>query len=330
MKRSIAVLLVILTLGIRVTPLAAEAPGKPRIPVIGMLGDDPATHLTLGDAFRERLRDLGYVEGQNIAFESRWSRGQRGQFPALAADLVRLPVDLLVTAGTPATVAAQQATATIPIVMIIADSPLDSGVVTGLARPGGNITGLATVAPEIGGKRLELLKEVLPQASRVAVLHQTPPSGQPFHLAARALVAAVQGLHLMLLPTVADRPDQLADALAALTQARVDALYVGDNPVTWVHRRLILDFTATHHMPAIYSAREFVEAGGLVSYGINLTQNFWRAATYVDKILKGTKPGDLTMEQAMHFGLVINLKTAQALDLTIPPSLLFQADEVIR
>jgi putative ABC transport system substrate-binding protein len=280
------------------------------------------------EAFRQGLRDLGYVEGQNLVIESRYAEGREERLPDLAAELVRLKVDVIV-AGGPAIRAAQHATSTIPIVMAVTGDPVQSGYVASLARPGGNITGVSVLGAELTGKRLEILKETVPQSTRIAVLANpaTPTYGALMHdltVTARAL-----GLHLHVLELRS--PDELDPAFAAMRRAGAEALFVVEDPLLIDHLRgRIADLAATHRLPAIYSWKMSVAAGGLMSYGPSMPDMTRRAATYVDKILKGTTPGELPVERPMKFELVINLKTAKALGLTIPPTLLFQADEVIQ
>jgi putative ABC transport system substrate-binding protein len=278
----------------------------------------------LWEAFRHGLRDLGYVEGQNIILEYRFAAGQNERLPALAAELVQLQVDVLVTNSGPGAQAAKDATTTIPIVTTTSGHY----VVAGLAQPGGNITGLTLMAPELGGKRLELLKEALPHVSRVAVLWNAGNPVSPDEL--REVEAAARGLGLQLHARAIRHPDELASAFAALTREGAEALIALADAVFWSHRVRVVALAAQHRLPAVFDAREFAEAGGLMTYGPSVPDSYRRAAIYVDKILKGMKPADLPVEQPMKFELVLNLKTAQALGITMPPSLLLQADKVIR
>ena len=304
-------------------PLVAEAQ-QPRGKAarIGLLGDVP---LFLDEAFRQGLRELGYVEGQNIVIEHRSPEWKYERLPGLAADLVRLNVDIIVAASPAATKAAKQATSTIPIVFTVSGDPVADGFVASLARPGGNVTGLATIGPELVGKQLEMLKAVAPKVSRVAVLQNPDTHGGVLRQAegsARGL-----GLHLQILE--ARTPSQIEAAFAAMSSQRVDGILVMRDAVFRAQRVQITALAAKKRLPAVYGLREEAEAGGLIAYGTSVPQLYRRAATYVDKILKGEKPGDLPVEQPTKFELVINLKTAKALGLTIPPSLLQRADQVI-
>jgi putative ABC transport system substrate-binding protein len=325
-------LLVTLTLSCLVGPLAAEAQSAGNIARIGVLdlGHSSPAAVELQRAFRQALRELGWVEGHNLAFESRWSAGDRDQLRDLAAELVRLKVDVITATGASAIRAAQQATRTIPIVMLGTTDPVGSGFVASLARPGGNITGVSTLQADLTLKRLELLKEAIPGLSRVTVLGDTISRGTIRAMISeqKAQVERALGVQLHLLEV----PDPSAPepAFAAITQARADALMVLPSQQLGAYATRIVDLVARSQLPAIYPAREYVEAGGLMAYARDRAEEFQRAAAYVDKILKGAKPADLPVEQPTKFLLVINLKTAQALGLTIPSHLLFQADEVIR
>jgi putative tryptophan/tyrosine transport system substrate-binding protein len=328
MTRPTIEFLVTLALGLVVVPLADAQPvGK--VPRIGVLGlRPPAAFVFQIEAFRQGLRELGYIEGQDLAIEYRYAEGNLEQLPALAAELVHLPVDIIVTWTTPAIQAAQQATTTIPIVMAASGDPIRTGFVESLARPGGNITGLTILSAELSAKRLELLTQLVPGLARVAVLW-TPanpaivPEWQATQEAARRLGVQAQSLEIQ-------GPDDFAKAFAAATQEHAQALYQTTDALFARHRDQILDFAAKSRLPASFHSRPFVEAGGLMSYGPNHAALWHRAATYVHKILRGATPADLPVEQPTTFELVINLKTAQALELTIPPTLLFQATEVIR
>ncbi|HEV8458500.1 MAG TPA: ABC transporter substrate-binding protein, partial [Methylomirabilota bacterium] len=283
------------------------------------------------EAFRQGLRDLGYVEGRNVVIEYRDAEGNVERLPALAAELVALKVDVIVVGGTPAVLAAKQATKTIPIVFTVAADPVADGLVTSLARPGGNVTGLSNLGPELVGKCLEQLKQAVPGVSRVAVLWQPGAFGErtekdmlkEAEVAARALGVRPQFVE-------ARGPDDFDRAFSDMTRARAGALTVLLSPMFFNERRRLVDLAAKNRLPAVYQVREFVDAGGLMSYGANLADLVRRAATYVDRILKGAKPGDLPVEQPTKFELVINLKTAKALGLTIPQSVLGRADEVIQ
>jgi putative ABC transport system substrate-binding protein len=285
----------------------------------------------LHEAFRQGLRDLGYVEGRNVVIEYRDAEGKPERLPALAAELVALKVDVIVVASTPPALAAKQATKTIPIVFTAVGDAVTDGLVASLARPGGNVTGLSTAGPDLVGKRLEQLKQAVPGVSRVAVLWQPRGLGErtekemlkEAEVAGRALGVRLQFVE-------ARGPADLDRAYSEMTKARARALAVLATPMFISERRRLVDLAAKNRLPTVYLFREFVDAGGLMAYGANLADVFRRAATYVDKILKGAKPADLPVEQPTKFELVINLKTAKALGLTIPPSLLQRADEVIQ
>jgi putative ABC transport system substrate-binding protein len=315
----------IITLGLFVTSLAVEAqqPGKGYR--IGVLA---TTYLPPFDAFREGLRALGYVEGQNLVLEYRWAEQRLQLFPDLAADLVRRQVDVIVTWGTPAAQAAKNATGTIPIVMAAIGDAVGTGLVPSLARPGGNITGLSAQNPELEGKRLQLLKEAVPTASRIALLWN--PTNPLHALVLKETQVAAEQLGVQLQSVELPNPPDLEGAFTAMTLQHADALTVAPDTFFVLNRTRLAELAIQYHLPAIYLYKEHVHAGGLMAYGPNYHDLFRRAATYVDKILKGAKPADLPVEQAMKFELVINLKTAQALGITMPPMLLFQADEVIR
>jgi len=318
--------------GLLALPLAAEAQQAAKAARIGYLasGGDPGASPT-GRAFLQGLRDLGYVEGRNVVIEYRFAEEKLERLPALAAELVALKVDVIVAPNTPAALAAKQATRTIPIVFSFAADPLTSGLVTSLARPGGNVTGLSLLGPELVGKCLELLKETVPRVSRVAYLWQPGAldERQEKDRLKRAEVAA-RALGMQLQFVGARGPEDFDRAFTDMTRARAGALTVLGGAMLFTERRRLVDLAAKNRLPAMYSWREFVDAGGLMAYGPNLTDSQRRAATYVDKILKGAKPGDLPVEQPTKFELVINLKTAKALGLTIPPSVLGRADEVIQ
>ena len=316
-----------LTLGALVVPLAVEAQQKvPRIGILWSVSSTTASRWAA--AFRQELGRLGYVEGQNITIEERWAEGRFDRLESLAAELVRLNVDILVTTTTPGARAGQQATRTIPIVMALVSDPVESGVVANLARPGGNVTGLSLMHPELSRKRLELLKELIPKVSRVAVLSNpanpiSPPLLRETEAAARSLGVQLQ--------VVAVRDSAgLDSAFSAMTRGRAGALVVIPDFVFMDQRVRIVSLAAESRLPAMYPWREPVDAGGLMSYGPSVSDMFRRAATYVDKILKGAKPGELPVEQPTKFELVINLKTAKSLGLTIPQSLIQRADHVIQ
>jgi putative ABC transport system substrate-binding protein len=321
-------LAVALTLGITLAPLAAEAQQAGKVYRIGVL---ERTSLTLNaanfDAFREGLRELGYVEGKNLIIEYRSVEGRSERFLDLATELVGLKVDLIVTRGTPAALAAKKATGAIPVVMAASGDPVGGGIVTSLARPGGNVTGLSAVVADVMGKRLELLREAIPAGSQLAaLLNMSNPAVAPEW---EELEATAQRHRMKLqLLDVRTRGD-LERAFEASVQQHIQALVVGIDDLTLMHRRIIVDLAAKHRLPAIYASKEFVDAGGLMTYGVNYPHLYRRAATYVDKILRGTKPADLPVEQPTKFELVINLKTAKALGLTIPQSVLLRADQII-
>jgi putative ABC transport system substrate-binding protein len=309
-------------------PLAARAQRPEKIPSVGILWQNPlAPTVQLVDAFRQGLRELGYVEGQNITIELRSAEGRVERLPALAAELVRLNVDVIMTATTPSIRAAQQATKTIPIVMGNSQDPVSEGFVASLARPRGNITGQSLQSPDLAAKRLQLLKEVVPTVSRIAVLWN---SGDPaLALSFKETAAAAQTLHVQLQSLRVRGHEEFKTAFRAAVQDGAEALVVLEDALTYPHRTEIAELAKSNRLPAMYGLREFAEAGGLMAYGPNLVAIYRQAATYVDKILKGARPADLPVEQPTRFELVINLKTAKALGLTIPPSLIAVADQVI-
>jgi ABC-type uncharacterized transport system substrate-binding protein len=317
-----------LTGGLLAAPLAAEAQQAAKIARIGYLETNLAARPHLTEAFRQGLRDLGYVESRNVVIEYRDAEGKLERYPALAAELVALKVDVILAPNTVAALAAKQATKTLPIVFIAAD-PVASGLVTSLARPGGNVTGLSGLP--LVGKRLELLTQAVPGVSRVAVLWQPGGQGERTDkdMVKEADVAA-RALGVRLQVVEARGPDDFDRAFSGMTRARADALLVLGGTMFITERRRLVDLAAKNRLPAVYQWREFVGAGGLMAYGVNTADLYRRAATYVDKILKGTKPADLPVEQPTKFELVINLKTAKALGLTIPQSVLGRAGEVIQ
>ncbi len=307
-------------------PAEAQAPGK--VPRIGFLSPISSTNDPRLEAFLQGLRDLGYVEGKTIAIEYRFAEGRSEGLPALAAELVRLKVEVIVTAAPAATEAARQATSTIPIVFGVSGDPVAVGLVASLARPGGNITGLASIAPEVVGKELELLKEVAPKVSQVAILQNSSNPGHPVVL--RQAEGAARALGVQLHIVQARTPPEIDAAFTAMRSQRVGGVLVLRDALFLAERAQIAALAAKSRLPAVYGFREQAEAGGLMAYGASVPAMYRRAATYVDKILKGAKPADLPVEQPTKFELVINLKTAKALGLTIPPSLLQRADEVIQ
>ena len=280
-------------------------------------------------AFRQGLRELGYIEGRNIDIVYRYTNGD-DQLPELAAELVRLKVDVIVTSSTAATRAAKNATTTIPIVMAAASDPVGTGLVVSLARPGGNITGLSLMAPELAGKRLELLREVLPRVARVAFLASgRDPDGRLFVEEAQA---AAERFGMQIQPLVIGGPEEIEGAFSAMIRERAGALIVQPTFITYYSEqsRRVVDLAAKNRLATVSDYKEFVDAGGLISYGPDRRENFRRAATYVDKIVKGTKPADLPVERPVKFELIINLKTAKQIGLTIPQSVLYRADKVIK
>jgi len=308
---------------------SAEAQQPAKIPRIGYLTGASLSAISERiDAFRQGLRGFGYVEGKNIIIEWRQAEGKLDRLPALAAELVRLKVDVIVTGGPTATRPVKEATATIPIVMATDPDPVGSGFVASLARPGGNVTGLATLAPEISGKQVELLKEIVSRLSRVAVLGTSTQPGTAQRLRETERAAGAFGVKHQFLDILG--PEDIETAFRAASKGRADTLLLLASPVLTSQRTQIVDLAVKSRLPAIYNAPEFVEAGGLMSYGVNLTDLFRRAATYVDKILKGAKPADLPVEQPTKFELIINLKAAKQIGLTIPPNVLVRADKVIR
>lgn len=322
----IAVIVVALAFSIAAAPrLTAQPAGK--VYRIGILEAIPAERNAANlDALRRGLREMGYVEGRNLVLEYRSADGRAERFPDLAAELVRLKVDLIVTRGTPATRAAKGATETIPVVMATMGNPHPT--VVSFAHPGGNITGMTTYSPELIGKRIELLKELVPSLSRVALLHNmgnpaVPPEWEETKTAARSL-----GLHTELLDV--RNQDDLGRAFDRAVRQHVDGLLIGADGLTQLRQQTILDLVARKRLPAAYPAREFVEAGGLLAYAVSYPDLYFRFARFIDKIFRGANPGDLPIEQPTKFELVVNLKTAKALGLTIPQSILIRADEVIQ
>jgi len=318
-------------LGLLAAPHAVGAQQAGKVGRIGYLATDLTAASRLTETFRRGLRDLGYVEGRDVVIEYRDAEGKSQRLPAHAAELVALQLDVVVTAGgTLAALAAKQATKTVPIIFIAVSDPVSSGVVTSLAHPGGNVTGLSNINAELVGKRLEYIMQAVPGLSRVAVLWQPGGLGERTEMAmlkqaddtARALGVRLQFVE-------AREPADLEAAFSEMTRGKAHALTLFPSTMFFNERTRIANLAARNRLPAVYQLREFVEAGGLMAYGTHLADLFWRAAGYVDKILKGAKPADLPVEQPTKFELVINLKTAKALGLTIPPSLLQRADQVI-
>ena len=317
-----------LTLGLIVSPLATEAQETGRIYRIGFLGNSTAAlEANLVGPFREGLRGLGYIESKNTQVEYRWAEGKYERFPALIAELIALKVDVIVTAGTPAAVAVKKATTSIPLVMVAVGDPVGTSLVASLSRPGGNATGLSSIAPDMEGKRLQLLREVLPNVSHIAVLWNP---ANLFHVGSSKQArdaAQVMGIKLQFF--AARSTEELPNAIVAILKDRPQALVVFADRVFLHNRTRIMDFALESHLPTAVTHQELVDNGGLMSFGANYPDMHRRAAIYVDKILKGAKPGDLPIEQPTRFELVINLKTAKALALTIPASVLLRADRVI-
>jgi putative ABC transport system substrate-binding protein len=327
MKHIVGLLAIFVTLAASGEMAEAQQPTK--VPRIGFLGNSTAAlEANLVEPFRQGLRDLGYVEGRNILIEYRWAEGKYERFPELIGELVQLKVEVIVTAGTPASLAVKKATTTIPLVMIAVGDPVGTGLITSLAHPGGNITGLTSIASDLEGKRLELLREVIPKLSYVAVLWN-PAS--PFQVVSeKELQAAAQVMRMKVLSLGVQAEEQFDNAFATILKERPGALLVLADRLFLHNRARIMDFATKHRLPGVYAYLELVEAGGLMSYGPSYADMHRRAAIYVDKILKGTKPAELPVERPMKFELVINLKAAKQIGLTIPPNVLVRADKVIR
>jgi putative ABC transport system substrate-binding protein len=325
-KNTVILLLVGLALA-SVHLAEAQQPKKiPRIGYLGVLSASAAAGRI--EAFRQGLRELGYVEGKNIVIEYRHADGKLERLPALAAELVRLKVDVIVAAGPTSTRPANEATATIPIVMVQDNDPVGNGFVTSLARPGGNITGLSSLAPEISGKQLELLKEIVPRLSRVAVFRTSTTPGTAQALKEIELAAGAFEVKLQYLDVL--DPKDLETVFRAASKGRADAILVLLSPVAASQRTQIADLAAKNRLPAMYPQSDYMDAGGLMFYGVSVTEMFRHAATYVDKILKGAKPADLPVEQPTKFEFIINLQAAKQIGLTIPPKVLARADKVIK
>jgi putative ABC transport system substrate-binding protein len=317
-----------LTGGLLVAPLAAEAQQAGEIYRIGFLGNSTAAlEANLVGPFREGLRDLGYVEGRNLVIEYRWAEGKYERFPQLVAELLALKVDVIVSAGTPPALAVKQATTTVPMVMAAVGDPVGTGLVASLARPGGNLTGLAAISPDLEGKRFELLREILPKLSRVSFL--VNPANALHTVSEKHAREAATVLRLKLQFVGVQSEAEFDHAFETIARERPGAMVVLADRLFLHERQRIVDFAARHRLPTVYPYRELADAGGLMCFGPNYPDLHRRAAAYVDKILKGAKPADLPIEQPTKFELVINLKTAKALGLTIPPSLLQRADQVI-
>jgi putative tryptophan/tyrosine transport system substrate-binding protein len=305
----------------------AQQPAK--IPRIGFLSAVSASTISARiEAFKQGLREFGYVEGTNIAIEWRYAEGKVDRLSELAAELVRLRVDVIVSGGPTVTRPLKEATSVIPIVMALDDDPVGSGFVSSLARPGGNITGLSTLAPEISGKQLELLKEIVPKLARVAVIGNSTRAGTAQMLKETELAAETLKVQLQYLDVLA--PKDIETAFRASSKGRADAVLVLTSPAFLSQRRQTAELAVKSRLPAIYSWPENVEDGGLMTYSVSITDLFRRTATYVDKILKGTKPADLPVEQPKKFEFIVNLKAAKQISLTIPPNVLVRADRVIK
>ncbi len=303
-------------------PLAAPAQQSGKIPRIGILDDAP-----MWQAFRQALRELGYVEGQNIAYEYRYGEGAPDRLAAVAVELVRRPVDVIATYGTPPTQAAKEATATIPIVMVGIGDPVRAGLVASLARPGGNITGNTVIGPDLGPKRLQILREAIANVTRVAYLANPDNASSMAILAEMKIAAPATGM--VLIPVEVRSVGDFEPALSAMLRERPDAVIVTTDPFHQFHVDRIIEFLANNRLPGMFGAKENVAAGGLMAYGASVPDLFRRAATYVHRILQGTKPADLPIELPTKFDLAINLRTAKALGLELPPTFIARADEVI-
>ncbi len=319
----------IITLGILLGSLAAQAQQTGNVYRIGFLGNSTAAlEANLVGPFREGLRDLGYVEGRNVLIEYRWAEGKYDRFPALIGELLALKVAVIVTAGTPATLAVKKATTSVPLVMTAVGDPVGTGIVPSLSHPGGNITGLTAISTEMDAKRLELLREVVPSVSYIALLWNAASPLQV--LAEKQVQAAAQVLRMRVLSLGVKTEEEIKSALAVMARERPDALLVLADRLLLHHRALIMDFATRHRLPGVHAYRELVEAGGLMSFGPSYADMHKRAAYFVDRILKGAKPGDLPVERPRTFELVINLKVAKALGLTIPQSVLLRGTEIIQ
>jgi putative ABC transport system substrate-binding protein len=322
--------IVVMSGGFLASPLAAKAQQAEKVYRIGLLDfstADPA-RLAWWIVFRRRMHELGYVDGQNVRFEPRWAQNDDDRLTKVAAELVALKVDTIVTAGQSAAIGAKRATSTIPIVMATGSDPVALGLVASLRQPGGNVTGVASISSDLSGKRLELLRDVAPRASRVAILGDERDAGTRLNVEETEAAARTAGLTIQKVPV--GSATRLEAAFAAVVRERAGAVIIVSTARLFSYRKRIAELAVRHRLPTVVGLREYVEAGALVSYGTDFADLFRHAAVYLDKILKGAKPGDLPIEQPTKFELVINLKTAKALGLTIPPSLLRRADEVIQ
>jgi len=317
---------VLLGIALLAVPLAAGAQQAGKLPRIGILsGGAPGSGGV--PVLLEALRDVGLAEGRGAVFDIRYTEGRTERFSAFAAELVNLRVDVLIAASTPGAIAAKQATSTIPVVMVAVSDPVGSKLVASLARPGGNLTGLSLLAPELSAKRLDLLKQAVPPVSRVAVLWNVSNEGMMLRF--RETQTAARSLGVTIESVGVRTPDDFEDAFTRMTKGRPEALLVLADTVTIGQRKRIVQFAEANRIPAIYEQRSFVDAGGLMAYGIDMSDQYRRVAIYVDRILKGAKPADLPVEQPSKFEFVINLKTAKALSLTLPASVLTRADQVV-
>jgi putative ABC transport system substrate-binding protein len=309
-------------------PLAARAQQSAKVPRVGFMGNSTeALEANLVRPFREGLRELGYQEDRNIVVEYRWAEGKYGRFPALIAELLAANVDVIVTAGTPAAIAVKKATTSVPLVMVAVGDPVGTGLVPSLARPGGNLTGLSSIAPDLEGKRLELLREVVPKLAHVGVFFN--PANLFHTVSMRNARTAAKALGIGLLPLTVRVSQDLDGAFATILKEKPDALLVLADRVYLHERKRMMDFALQHRLPNANAHKEMVDAGGLMSYGPSYEDMHRRAADYVDKILKGAKPGDLPIQQPTKFDLKVNLKAAKALGIDVPPALVARADEVI-
>jgi putative ABC transport system substrate-binding protein len=317
-----------MTGGLLAAPVAVGAQPAEKVPRIGFLGNSTAAlEANLVGPFRDGLRDLGYVEGRNVLIEYRWLEGQYDRLPALIAELIAQKVAVIVTAGTPAILALKKATTSIPLVMVAVGDPVGTGIVPSLSHPGGNITGLTSISPELDGKRVELLREVVPSVSHIAVLWN--PSSPLQVVAEERTQAAARTLRLKVLSLGVRTKEEIDNGFALMVRERPGALLVLADRLFLYHRAAIMAFASRHHLPGVHAYRELVEAGGLMSFGPSYAGMHRRAAYFVDRILKGARPADLPVERPSTFELIINVKAARALGLTVPRSVLLRADEVI-
>jgi len=329
MLRNISVFICLLLTVFLLTAFHAQAQQAKKVARIGYMSAlSPIAESTRIESLKQGLHELGYYEGKNIVFEWRFGEGKPDRLSELASELVRLKVDVIVTAGSTSARAAKEATSTIPVVMVQVIDPVGSGLVASLARPGGNVTGLSTLSPEISGKQLELLKEILPRLSRVSVLGTSTNPGNAQSLRETELAGAAFGVQVQYLDVLSAK--DIETAFRAASKGHAEAALVLTSPITFGQRTQLVNLAAKSRLPTVYFATEFVEEGGLITYSVSFTDLFRRAATHVDKTLKGAKPADLPVEQPTKFELVINLKTAKQIGLTIPQSMLYRADRVIK